>query len=349
MNSKAVQKGLVSCECLMSLRVCVKRILKYLWLIPCALASAYADSRPLFFDVIDYSPFRGSQAPWGAQPSYKQIQDDIRMLKPYTHEVRLYSMGGTTDQILEVCMQEGMGVHLQAWLGPEHDDLRWKRANENQVKALIWTANQYARDPEKRNLIKSLIVGSENLYRRDLQGGPEMEESELIEYIKKVKEETKDTLYPVTTAQTYPEYSAKLAGSVDRILYHVHPFWEGLPIEEAADRVVETLRLMKRNLKAWEDAGLVGASEKPVFIGETGWPTQGENHGRAVPSEENQRLFLEDLNEKLARYHASEDSRVQVMYFDAFDEAWKGSQEGNVGGYWGLFTAERQPKLGMSR
>ena len=78
---------------------------------------------------------------------------------------------------------------------------------------------------------------------------------------------------------------------------------------------------------------------KRVIITETGWPSQGEGLGGAIPSHESAMKYF--INANLW----AEDEDVEIMYFSSFDEAWKRSDEGEVGAYWGVWDANNELKF----
>ncbi len=59
-------------------------------------------------------------------------------------------------------------------------------------------------------------------------------------------------------------------------------------------------------------------------------------------NEENQKLYYEDLMNWSAK------NKTLVFFFEAFDEAWKGSPDPNEPEkHWGLFNTDRTPKLAV--
>lgn len=281
---------------------------------------------PDHIDVINYSPYRNGQAPGASSPSEDQIREDIRILKKVTGEVRIYGMGKVANTILKVCLQEGMKIHLSAWLHPDKGD-GWAGVNYHEVRRLI----DAAKDARYRGIIKSLIVGSEVIYRGDVAP------SRLLEFINYVKEETAGTGLRVTSAIIYYNWTHELAEAVDYILYHVHPLWEGIHIDQAAGRVIDTWIGMRNKFPA-----------KDIHIGETGWASKGGAQANGVPSEENQLLFINDLFHRVKNHELRKE--IKVFIFSAFDENWKASSdEGDIGPNWGLFNEDRTPKLAIKK
>jgi len=81
-----------------------------------------------------------------------------------------------------------------------------------------------------------------------------------------------------------------------------------------------------------------------VIITEAGWTTV--SNGRGIPpslaSEENQKKYLAEL------MHWSAQMGILTFVFEAFDEAWKGSDDPDEPEkHWGIFYQDRKPKLAI--
>jgi hypothetical protein len=68
----------------------------------------------------------------------------------------------------------------------------------------------------------------------------------------------------------------------------------------------------------------------PITIGETGWKAFGPETYRSHPA--NQKMYYDRLT-------AWTDGPKQIFYFEAFDEPWKGADDG-----WGLFDVNRKAR-----
>jgi exo-beta-1,3-glucanase (GH17 family) len=83
----------------------------------------------------------------------------------------------------------------------------------------------------------------------------------------------------------------------------------------------------------------LGHTGKPIIVGETGWkavPSKGE-FNRAHPA--NQKMYFDRLNAWSAASKAAGNGPVSIIYFEAFDEPWKASDD-----KWGLFTVLRKAR-----
>jgi len=261
-----------------------------------------------------YGPFRDNEDPdFGILPTYEELKEDITFISGLTHSIRTYGTLGNLSEIPVLCQEAGIDCYPGARISG------YKTDNEREIQCLIRIANQ------NLSCVKGLIVGNEVLLRGDVS------EDELIEYIRRVKD---NTTIPVSTAEIWSTWleHPQLAENVDFIIVHIHPYWEGypygenqlhlegIPVSGAAEHVVEKWREVKEKYP-----------DKTVIIGETGWPTQGESNGDAVPSEENQRIFLSEFLE------LADKNGIQYFYFEVFDEKWKEKFEEVVGAHWGLY------------
>ncbi|MBL7117163.1 MAG: hypothetical protein ISS94_00030 [Candidatus Syntrophoarchaeum sp.] len=261
-----------------------------------------------------YGPFRDNEAP-GYYPTLEERREDINFISKLASSIRAYGMAGTLSEIPKLCQEAVIDCYPGAWISKQ------KEYNEREIQSLIQVANQ------NLSCVKGLIVGNEVLLREDIS------ENELIEYIRRVKD---NTTIPVSTAEIWGTWleHPQLAENVDFIIVHIHPYWEGypygeghpyqkrIPVNEAAEHVVEKWMEVKAKY-----------ANKTVIVGETGWPTQGDKIGEAVPSEENQRIFLSDF------LQLAEENNIPYFYFDVFDEKCKKCSEEakEVEAHWGLY------------
>ena len=257
---------------------------------------------------ICYSPFRDGESPnLGIFPGIDAIKEDLSILSKMTLNIRTYGTDDVLYEIPRLCNEFHINCYVGGWISGDES------FNRKSVNNLIQIANQ------RYDTTQGLIVGNEVLLRGDIS------ESRLIEYIKKVKDTTN---IPVTTAETFQIYlkHPKIADVVDIILIHVHPYCDKISIINAPQYVLDK----------WKEVRLA-YPQKDIIIGEVGWPSKGEICGVAVPSEENQKKFLEEFR------LLAEKNGIQYFFFSAFDETWK--KNGNeMEGHWGLHKTDRTKK-----
>lgn len=259
-----------------------------------------------------YGPFWDNENPdMGVFPLLEGLKTDIGFIPNVSPVIRTYGCANTLSSIPELCEKVGVDCYVGAWLS------KYKIENGKEVESIIQIANKYLKS------VKSLIIGNEVLLRKD------MTEDELVAHIRQVKKSTK---LPVTTAEIWSVWvnHRNLANEVDFLTIHIHPYWEGIPVEKAAEYVVKTWKDMKNIFPG-----------KRIVIGETGWPSKGKDNGQAVPSEKNQARFFREFSQ------LAEEKGIEYFYFQLFDEKWKDKFEGKVGAYWGIYNSDGSLKTNL--
>lgn len=259
-------------------------------------------------ESLSYSPYEG----YNKNLLYKQqIYDDVTMLENFTTKLRTYATL-EANAVLEATPDSNMPIDLGLWISGDHEQ------NHLEIKRAIKLLEKYP------NRINSVIVGNEVLLRADLN------ETELFAYVDFMRQFTKK---PITVAETWDvwERVPNLAKHVDFLTIHILPYWEKIPIDRFNEFVIEKYSLVQKI-----------HPNKKIVIGETGWPSHGYNNRKAVPSLKNQAMairgFVNLANERGWHYNIIE----------AFDQQWKGYDEGNVGQYWGIFTSNRELKFQLN-
>ncbi len=257
------------------------------------------------YDGFCYGPFRENENPdKGIYPTRQELKEDIKFLSKFTNKIRTYGNTSSLSKIPSLCEEKKLDCYAGAWLG-KHDI-----ENKKEISNLIKIANSDISG------VKGLIVGNEVLLRKDLT------KKELSDYIQEVNEATD---IPVGTAEISSVLlkNKDLAENSDFLLVHIHPYWEGIDIKEAPNRVIETYNKIKKSFP-----------NTRIIIGETGWPSKGKRIGNAVPSEGNQREFFERFTE------LAQKNNIPYFYFEVFDESWKNKFEGEMGAHWGIFNSD---------
>jgi len=258
-----------------------------------------------------FSAFQRDQSPLEYRfPTHAQIESDIALLARHTKRLRSYA-SAESDIIPEAAARHGMQLTAGAWLDRRPDN------SERELEALISAAARYGNIPR-------VMVGNETVLRGDLTP------RELIRYLDRAREAITQ---PVSTAEPwhvwlkYPE----LAEHVDYITVHLLPYWEGVPRRNAVQHVIKRFDEVRERFP-----------DKPIVIGEVGWPSNGDRFRNASASTADEarfiRQFLREADERGYDYYLME----------AFDQPWKEAGEGRVGAYWGVFDAARELKFPMS-
>ena len=257
-------------------------------------------------DSLSYSPYSGYKKDLLSE---KQIDEDVKMLSFFTKRLRTYSTEDA-DAILKVISKRyDMTIDLGVWLSGNYED------NFKEVSRAIELSDKYPHS------IKNIIVGNETILRKDLNS------SELIGYLNYVSQFVKNKVTTAEVWKTWDDYP-DLANNVDYITVHILPYWEGVEIENFNTYILEKYFYIKGKF-----------SPKTVVIGETGWPSNGYNNKNSVPGLKNQATAIRGF------LNTAKINNIPYNLVEAFDQPWKGYEEGNVGQYWGIFNEDRKLKF----
>ncbi|WP_426956124.1 glycoside hydrolase [Muricoccus radiodurans] len=267
------------------------------------------------FNSVSFAPFRDGHSPLrGVFPTAAQVEEDIRLIAPRVRAIRSYASIEGDYEVAEIAGRNGVRMWKGAWLG------RDLVQNDREVNRLIEIANRH---PE---VVERVVVGNEVLLRRDLPV------EELARQIDRVKAAVRQ---PVTYADVWEFWAQfpELARHVDIVTIHILPYWEDEPL--GVDVAMAHVRDVYRRMRAL-------FPDKPIAIGEIGWPSAGRWREGAVPSRVDQAVFLRRF------IQLSREEGFDYNLIEAFDQVWKYRNEGTVGAAWGLWTADRAPKFDLS-
>lgn len=292
-------------------------------------------------NAICYSGYRTGQSPaTRLYPSLAEIREDLHLLAPHWPLLRLYDCTTHAERVLQVIREDRlpMRVMLGAWLDAEMDNpgCPWggvhgqaqleanRRSNDQEIERLVSLARAY------EEIVFSVAVGNEAMVDWTDHRVPV---PRMVELVRRVRAGVRQ---PVTVCENHVPWRHELrtlADELDFISLHTYALWEHKSIDEA---IAHTR----------DDVAAVAARHpgKPVVITEAGWCTasngRGMNPAQATP--EAQARYLRELTEW------AQSEGVLCFVFEAFDEAWKGSSDPlEPEKHWGLFTADRRPKLAV--
>lgn len=284
-----------------------------------SLAVWYWPNRPfpmpfasdMAFSSMSFAPYYRGQSPLRkVYPTVAQIDADMRRLIGKTKALRTYTSLEGMEAVPRLADQHGLKVTHGAWLSSR------PLTNAHEISALIDAANRYP------DTITRVIVGNEVLLRGELP--PE----ELARFIRRVKSSIKQ---PVSYADVWEKWieNPELAAEVDFITVHLLPYWENEPVgvERVRQHIADVYQIVRDRFP-----------DKPIMIGEIGWPSAGRMRDDARPGRVEQVQFL-----KIAVDLAAEKG-FDYNIIEAFDQQWKSYQEGTVGANWGIFSIDRALK-----
>ncbi|RDD80071.1 glycosyltransferase [Dyella tabacisoli] len=241
-------------------------------------------------------------------PSDEEIDGDLKLISQYSPRIRTYSMLENA-QIYRLADKNGLNVLAGAWIDNRLDN------NEKEIETLIAQARRYPTS------IKRVIVGNEVLFRNNVT--PE----QLMAYADRVRAAINQ---PVSIAEPwhiwakYPE----LADHVDFITVHLFPYWNGIDRKSAIGDALGSYNQLRQLFP-----------NKPIVIGEIGWPSNGNRFQYADPSVSNEAIFLRQW------FNEAKKRNIDYYVMEAFDQPWKEQLSGRTEAYWGMFSADRKPKF----
>ncbi len=289
---------------------------------------------------ISFSPYRKDDNPFeNRYPPPDSIDRDLSLVATKAQAIRLYTSLDFFSTVPRMAAKHGLtvtaGVDIRGALADpalhlgkpanqmSGDELKAFNLemkdlmhNEEDIRATIALARQ-------SDNIDRVIVGNETIYRGDVTM------RQLIGYIRRVKAKVRQ---PVSTAEAAYVWLAhpELVKEVDFIALQILPYWEGVPVESAVDKVLgeyDNLRTLY--------------PDKHVMLSEVGWPSAGKSRQQAEPSVINQALFLRRF------LNVATERGIDYNVIEAFDQPWKKAIEWSVGTHWGVWDADRNPKFSM--
>ncbi len=292
-------------------------------------------------NAICYSGYRDGQNPGEkTYPSLAEIRQDLAILRRHWSLLRLYDCSLHAERVLQVIAEDNLPfqVMLGAYLGPEMNNFGcpWggthteaqleasRTENAAELDRLVVLANRYP------GIVFSVAVGNEATVDWTDHYVPV---PSMIDYVRRVKAAVRQ---PVTFCENYVPWQHKLRDlvpEIDFISLHTYPVWEYKHIHEALDYTKDNLASVARLYPG-----------KPIVITEAGWCTNSNGRGMRAEHavQELQAIYYADL---MAWTRAE---GLLCFVFEAFDENWKGSPDPlEPEKHWGLFTADRRPKLVM--
>ena len=244
-----------------------------------------------------------------------QIDRDMQQLSHLTGRIRTYTVGGGLDKAPQVARRYGMTVSLGIWISPDLAE------NDKEIDLAIRTVMA------NRRTVDRVIVGNETQYRGDVSP------DQLNIYIQRVREALPARI-KVTTAEPWSQWllAPEIAQHVDMLFIHLLPYWE---MTDITGSLKATQNFYSNIEQSFPD--------KPIVVGEAGWPSEGRTRGNAQASVANEAWFMRAFVQ-----HAMEQGWDYYL-MEAYDQPWKTRDaEGAVGAYWGLFTASGEPKFAFT-
>lgn len=304
-----------------------------------------------------YSGYRSNQSPNAfTYPSEAEIKEDLELLLRAGYSfLRIFDAGPHASTLLKVITDNAFDVKVQQGVWIKGSKALQDSANQIEIERGIALAKQYP------NVIVGVSIGNETL---DTWSSVLTDPADLAAYIGQVRE---GITQPVTTDDLYPPFQLvggyenviQVLKAVDYVSVHVYAHidasfasWDyQQPIVPAGQARVDAmmkaaLDYTKINITHVRGAMKANQLDLPIIVGEAGWKSRVTDRTKVAEGvfahEVNQQLFFDELEDWVYGAGRDTSSPSSVFYFEAFDETWKGADDG-----WGLFDTRRTAKYVM--
>jgi exo-beta-1,3-glucanase (GH17 family) len=317
--------------------------------------------------AVAYSPFRTNNRDAEAITAAMVKEDLDLLLQGNFKLIRLFdSSNKVAKLVLDVIVANNMDMKVQLGAYVNTFETRIvgfnpnviadiKAANEIELERAIKLATDY------QGIILAVSVGNETLVS---WSGVPIDAITLARYIKKVRDRITQ---PVTTDDNFLAFAnpapKPVVDQIDFAAIHIYPnidtqfpdgalYWDwkqaSVPAGSArATAMMDASMVELRRQYAMVRVALdsMGLHELPIAITETGWKARdteaSKQAQRAHPV--NQKMFYQRL-ETLRSEGRVGAGPANIFYFEAFDEPWKGGDDG-----WGLFNVDRKARYVIQR
>lgn len=263
-------------------------------------------------------------------------ESDFDTLSSYTSTVRVYAASdcNTLQNIGPALDSKDFKLYLGVW---PTDDAHFQ-AEQEALKSHLPSIS--------KDSIRGITVGSEALYRGDLS--PE-DLSSKINTVKELLNDIKDkngNSYAGTPVGTADSWNLWVDGAntaaieaCDFVFANAFSYWQGQTMNNASYSYSDDIMQAIKQIQS-----VKGSDDFNIWVGETGWPTEGENFESSEPSVSNAEQFWKEGICALRTWG------VDTFVFEAFDEEWKPESSGQatVEKHWGILDDNGKPKYDLS-
>jgi exo-beta-1,3-glucanase (GH17 family) len=312
--------------------------------------------------AVNYSPFRTATTV-GDSTKPTDISNEIITDEMVLQDLNLLQNAGfglirifnSDTQVAETVLRVignpanklDLKVYLGMWMAGYND-----AGNKQQMALGVALANSYP------NIVVAVSVGNESMVN---WSDHRMDAKVLAANLATVRSQIKQ---PVTTDDNWAYYASADRAVLDTIDFAaVHTYvmvdthylpvaqqWNWKQLNET-DLTQRAAKMMDAAMSATKSDYAAarnfldskGYTAMPIVIGETGWMNKDPGSGwyKFLAHPVNQKMYFERLT-GWANEGKTGTGPKNVFYFEAFDEQWKGSDDG-----WGLFNKNREARYAV--
>jgi exo-beta-1,3-glucanase (GH17 family) len=263
--------------------------------------------------------------------------------------LRLYNSDDMSLRTLQLIQANHLDIKVQlgCWINSEKYATTSalpaiEAANQVNIANCIAQANAYP------DIVLAVSVGNENMV--SWSGQPNTT-ARMAAYLAQVRPAISQ---PVTTDDSYEYYAVAkpdVLNNIDFVSLHTYAFtdtlyglydWKqaGVPAEQRATAMMAAALAREQQNFATASTYLAstGYGALPIVIGETGWKAVVTNNELERAHPVNQGLYYNLLE----AWRTAGTGPKNIFWFEAFDEPWKGADDG-----WGLFNVGRQARYAV--
>lgn len=264
-------------------------------------------------DCVSYNPYRTEYTldENKKQVSRETIEADLAIIAKRFHCVRTYTTLYGMDAVPEIAAKYKLSVILGVWVSADLME------NMHDLELALTTAKSPA--------VTHILIGNEALFFNIVS--PKY----IYLYLEYARSRTNKPISTGEIVSTWDQYK-KLAELSDFIAIHVFPYWNNVPIENAIWYLEGEYSLMEKLFP-----------EKEIMVAETGWPSNGVDHGPSEATLLNQAIYTREVSKYLS------GKKIRYNIIEAFDQPWKifGSEK-HAGGSFGVFDDQWREKFSLS-
>jgi len=296
--------------------------------------------------AVCYEGYRGA-GPGSETVTNAQLLQDLTLLAQGNLTLlRLYNSDDMSLRTLQLIQNNHLDIKVQlgCWINSEQYASASalptiEAANQVNIANCIAQANAYP------DIVLTVSVGNESMV--SWSGQPNTT-TRMAAYLAQVRPAITQ---PVTTDDSYEYYAVAkpdVLNNIDFVSLHTYAFTDTLyglydwkqanvPAEQrAAAMMAAALTREQRNFQtASTYLASTGYAALPIVIGETGWKAVVTNNELERAHPVNAAMYYNLLE----AWRISGTGPKNIFWFEAFDEPWKGGDDG-----WGLFNVGRQAR-----
>ncbi|KAF2217460.1 glycoside hydrolase family 17 protein, partial [Cercospora zeae-maydis SCOH1-5] len=255
--------------------------------------------------AMTYTPYRAD----GGCKSGDEVNSDISNIKSKGfNTVRIYATDcNGPENVGAACKANGMSMIVGIFI----DSKGLGAAHEQAQDLMTW-----GKTNDCWSMVSMIVAGNEAIFSGAVSA------QDMASFITEIKPQFKAAGYngPVTTTEPLnimQANAATLCPVIDVVGGNLHPFFNGqYAADQAGDLVAQQLK----------DLAACCGGLKDAYNLETGWPSQGQANGAAVPGENEQRQAIESIMNKVG---------AKSVFLSYADDTWKAPGEYGIEQHWG--------------